>query len=100
MVISVFHHSEIQAVLKSIAEKTCLLTTPSFLSTATRDLRRCHPPGIWWGLIVVQRHPPLGKDFLDAQLSRNGSPLWLKFGGYILNRNARELDCHSLLRVC
>src|SRR5580698_3877920 len=32
---SVLHHSEIQAVLESIAVKTCLLTTPSFLSSGT-----------------------------------------------------------------
>jgi len=32
---SVLHPSEIQAVLESIAVKTCLLTTPSFLSKAT-----------------------------------------------------------------
>ncbi len=31
---SVLHHSEIQAVLQSIAEKKCLLTTPSLLSMA------------------------------------------------------------------
>ena len=49
------------------------------------------------GLLVVQRHPPLGDDFLDAQFSHHGSPLRLKLGGYILNRNARELECHSLL---
>ena len=33
---SVLHHSEIQAVQKSIAEKKCPLTTPSLLSKATR----------------------------------------------------------------
>src|SRR5258708_33183911 len=33
---SVLHLSEIQAVLQSIAEKRCLLTTPSFLSMGTR----------------------------------------------------------------
>jgi len=32
---SVLHLSEIQAVLESIAVKTCLLTTPSFLSSGT-----------------------------------------------------------------
>ena len=31
---SVLHLSEIQAVLQSIAANKCLLTTPSFLSTA------------------------------------------------------------------
>jgi len=51
------------------------------------------------GLLLVLRDPPLGKDFLDAQFSHNGSPLWLKFSGYILNGNARELHSHSLLRV-
>ncbi len=34
---SVLHHSEIRAVLQSIAAKKCLLTTPSFLSRATQD---------------------------------------------------------------
>ena len=33
---SVLHPSEIQAVLQSIAEKKCLLTTPSLLSSGTR----------------------------------------------------------------
>src|SRR6266851_5518391 len=33
---SVLHPSEIQAVLQSIAEKKCLLTTPSLLSRGTR----------------------------------------------------------------
>jgi len=47
----------------------------------------------------VLRHPPLGDDFLDVQFSDQRPPLRLKFGGYILNRNARELDDHSLLRV-
>ena len=51
------------------------------------------------GLFFVLRHPPLGKDFLDAQFSHNGSPLWLKFSGYVLNRNAHELHCHSLFCV-
>ena len=32
---SVLHHSEIQAVLKSIAAKKCMLTTPSLLSSGT-----------------------------------------------------------------
>jgi len=32
---SVLHHSDTQAVLESIAEKKCLLTTPSLLSKAT-----------------------------------------------------------------
>ena len=35
---SVLHLSEIQAVLESIAEGKCLLTTPSFLSRGTRLL--------------------------------------------------------------
>ena len=52
------------------------------------------------GLLFVLRHPPLGKDFLDAQFSHKPSPLWLKFSGYILNRNVHELHCHSLLCVC
>jgi hypothetical protein len=43
---SVLHHSEIQAVLESIAVKTCLLTTPSFLSRGTQDLKHGHPPFI------------------------------------------------------
>src|SRR6266403_1029803 len=55
--------------------------------------------GIWHGLLLVLRDPPLGKDFLDAQFSHNGSPLWLKFSGYILNGNDRELHRHYLLRV-
>src|SRR4029077_4010139 len=33
---SVLHLSEIQAVLQSISEKNCLLTTPSFLSSGTQ----------------------------------------------------------------
>src|SRR6266852_5871376 len=37
---SVLHHSENQAVLQSIAEKKCLLTTPSLLSSATRHGHR------------------------------------------------------------
>ena len=36
---SVLHLSEIQAVLKSIAAMKCALTTPSFLSNGTRQLR-------------------------------------------------------------
>jgi hypothetical protein len=52
------------------------------------------------GLLCVLPDPPLGKDFLDAQFSHNRSPLWLKFSGYILNRNVHELDSHSLLCVC
>ena len=51
------------------------------------------------GLFFVLRHPPLGKDFLDVQLSHDGSPLWLKFSSYVLNRNARELEGHPLLCV-
>src|SRR2546426_4553200 len=34
---SVLHPSEIQAVLQSIAEKKCLLTRPSLLSTGTHE---------------------------------------------------------------
>ncbi|HXJ07563.1 MAG TPA: hypothetical protein VNH65_20880, partial [Candidatus Acidoferrum sp.] len=36
---SVLHLSEIQAVLESIAEKSCLLTTPSFLSSGTQHFQ-------------------------------------------------------------
>jgi hypothetical protein len=35
---SILHLSEIPAVLESIAVKTCLLTTPSFLSSVTPKL--------------------------------------------------------------
>jgi hypothetical protein len=42
------------------------------------------------GLVVVQRHPPSGKDFLDAQFSDNRPPLWLKFSGYALNGSPLE----------
>src|SRR4029077_14711983 len=45
---SVLHLSEIQTVLQSIAEKNCLLTTPSLLSKATQEvstaLRTGRPP--------------------------------------------------------
>ncbi len=44
-------------------------------------------------------HPPLGDDFVDAQFSHKRPPLWLKFSGYILNGNARELEGHPLLCV-
>jgi len=37
---SVLHLSEIQTVLQSIAEKRCLLTTPSFLSSGTQQMNR------------------------------------------------------------
>ena len=53
---SVLHHSETQAVLQSIAEKKCLLTTPSLLSRGTQrrfsELRRGHPPDTTVGLKV------------------------------------------------
>src|SRR5260370_1163815 len=48
---------------------------------------------------MVLGHPPLGDDFVDVQLSHDGSPLWLKFSSYVLNRNARELEGHPLLCV-
>ena len=51
------------------------------------------------GLHFVARYPPFGKDFLDAQFSHDGTPLWLKFGGYVLNGNAHELKGDSLLGV-
>jgi hypothetical protein len=57
------------------------------------------PGGIWQGLLFMLRRPPLGKDFLDAEFSHPRSPLWLKFSGYVLNGNARNLHGHSLLRV-
>ena len=53
----------------------------------------------WHRLLVVLRHPPLGNDFVDPQLSHKRSPLRLKFSSYILNGNARELGGHSLLCV-
>jgi hypothetical protein len=53
----------------------------------------------WQSLVFVLRHPPLGNDFVDAQFSHNRSPLRLKFSGYILNRDARELESHSLFCV-
>src|SRR4029077_17784192 len=53
----------------------------------------------WQSLLFVLRHPPLGKDFLDAQFPHKRSPLRLKLSGYVLNGNARELEGHSLLRV-
>jgi hypothetical protein len=48
---------------------------------------------------MVLRNPPLGDDFVDAQLSHKRSPLRLKFSGYILNCNARELEGHSLFSM-
>jgi hypothetical protein len=38
-------------------------------------------------------------DHTDAEFSHNRSPLRLKLSSYILNRDARELEGHSLLRV-
>ena len=55
--------------------------------------------GISQGLLFVLRNPPRGNEFLDAQSSHKRSPLWLKFSGYILNRNAHELEGHSLFCV-
>ena len=58
---SVLHHSEIQAVLESIAVQRCLLTTPSFLSSGTRPCQSAKglPPAQQGGvprlLIAFQR---------------------------------------------
>lgn len=49
--------------------------------------------------LLFARNPPLGNDFVDAEFSHNRSPLRLKFSGDILNRNAGELESHSLFRV-
>src|SRR5258708_5923659 len=48
------------------------------------------------GLFFVLWHPPLGKDLPDAQFPHQRSPLRLKFSGYILNGDTRELEGHSL----
>src|SRR5258708_7403954 len=52
------------------------------------------------GLFFVLWHPPLGKDLLDAQVPHQRSPLRLKFSGYILNGDTRELEGHSLFCMC
>jgi hypothetical protein len=51
---SVLHHSEIHAVLESIAVRNCLLTTPSLLSKATPSCLL-----IYFSVIPLRvRHPP------------------------------------------
>ena len=41
-----------------------------------------------------------GRIFWMRSFRTIGPPLWLKFSGYVLNRNAGELEGHSLLCVC